>query len=175
MKPVDVRLYGIIDPERTGGRDPVALVRQAAAGGATLIQFRDKKSEGRRLVELARALKKALDGTGVPLLINDRVDVALAAGADGVHLGQDDIHPADARDLLSRSPKVLQQLSEPEVFGGHAGLATRLLWRQRQNPGCGRGGEGLNGGRLSVGRNQPLEFAPELVWRCLSQELIHQF
>jgi thiamine-phosphate pyrophosphorylase len=100
MNPVDLRLYGIVDPERTGDRDPVSLVRQAVAGGATLIQYRDKRAEGRRLVELARALKAALDGTGVPLLINDRVDIALAAGADGVHLGQDDIHPKDARDLI---------------------------------------------------------------------------
>ena len=75
--------------------------------------------------------------------------------------------------MLSRSPKVLQQLSEPEVFGCHAGLATRLLWRQRQNPGCGIGGQGIDGGGLPVGRNQPLEFAPELVWGRLSQELIH--
>lgn len=100
MNSVDLRLYGIIDPARTGGRDPVELVRQAVAGGATLIQYRDKHAEGRRFVDLARALKAALDGTDVPLLINDRVDIALAAGADGVHLGQEDIHPNDARALL---------------------------------------------------------------------------
>jgi len=100
MNPVDLRLYGIIDPQRTGGRDPVEIVRQAVAGGATLIQYRDKHAEGRHLVELSRALKAALEGTGVPLLINDRVDVALAASADGVHLGQDDMHPKDARGLL---------------------------------------------------------------------------
>jgi thiamine-phosphate pyrophosphorylase len=100
MKPVDLRLYGIIDPERTGGRNPVELVLQAVGGGATLIQYRDKHAEGRRFVELARALKAALEGTGVPLLINDRVDVALAAEADGIHLGQEDMHAADARRLL---------------------------------------------------------------------------
>jgi thiamine-phosphate diphosphorylase len=97
---VDLRLYGIIDPDRTAGRDPIDLVGQAVAGGATLIQYRDKRAGGRRLVELARALKAALAGTGVPLIVNDRVDVARAAGADGVHLGQDDLHPADARRLL---------------------------------------------------------------------------
>jgi thiamine-phosphate pyrophosphorylase len=100
MNPVDLRLYGIIDPTRTNGRDPVDLVRQAVAGGCTLIQYRDKTAGGRHLVEQARALKTALEGTGVPLLINDRVDVALAVGADGVHLGQDDMHPNDARRLL---------------------------------------------------------------------------
>jgi hypothetical protein len=76
---------------------------------------------------------------------------------------------------LSRSPKVLQQLSEPEVFGCHASLATRLLRRQRQKPGRGISGQSIDGRGLSVGRNQPLEVAPELVWGCLSQELIHQF
>jgi len=114
MTSVDLRLYGIIDPERTGGRDPVALVRQAIAGGATLIQYRDKHAEGRRLVELARALKAVLDGTGVPLLINDRVDVALAAEADGVHLGQDDMHPKDARDLLGPRAIIGLTLKTPE-------------------------------------------------------------
>ncbi len=102
MNPVDLRLYGIIDPEWTGNRDPVELVLKAVAGGTTLIQYRDKHGEGRHLVELARALKSALEGTCVPLLINDRVDIALAAGADGVHLGQSDMHPADARALLGQ-------------------------------------------------------------------------
>ena len=114
MNPVDLRLYGIIDPERTGGRDPVALVRQAVAGDATLIQSRDKRAEGRSLVELARALKAALEGTGVPLLINDRVDIALAAGADGVHLGQDDMHPKDARDLIGPHAIIGLTLKTPE-------------------------------------------------------------
>ncbi len=100
MRPVDLRVYGIIDPERTRGRDLPALARAAAEGGCTLIQYRDKQGDGRRLVSSARALKAALDGTGVPLLVNDRVDVALASGADGVHLGQGDMHPADARRLL---------------------------------------------------------------------------
>ncbi len=102
MNPVDLSLYGIIDPERTRGRPLPDLVRAAVAGGCTLIQYRDKRGDGRGLVENARALKSALAGTGVPLLINDRVDVALAADADGVHLGQSDMHPADARRLLGR-------------------------------------------------------------------------
>jgi thiamine-phosphate diphosphorylase len=100
MNPVDLRLYGIADPARAGGRDLVALVRAAVAGGCTLIQYRDKETGTRAFVERARAIKAALDGTRVPLLVNDRVDVALAAGADGVHVGQDDMHAADARRLL---------------------------------------------------------------------------
>jgi thiamine-phosphate pyrophosphorylase len=100
MNAVDLRLYAIVDPERTRGRDMVELARRAAAGGCTLVQYRDKLSEGRQLVRNARALKAALEGTGVPLVVNDRVDVALAAEADGVHLGQDDIHADDARRML---------------------------------------------------------------------------
>jgi thiamine-phosphate pyrophosphorylase len=100
MNPVDLRLYGIVDPTRTLGRDLVQLVRAAVAGGCTLIQYRDKHADTRAFVERARAVKAALDGTRVPLLINDRVDVALAAEADGVHVGQDDMHAADARRLL---------------------------------------------------------------------------
>ncbi|WP_445504675.1 thiamine phosphate synthase [Microvirga sp. G4-2] len=114
MSPVDLRLYGIIDPEWTGGRDPIELVRQAVAGGATLIQYRDKHAEGRRLVELGRALKAALEGTGVPLLVNDRIDIALATGADGVHLGQEDIHPRDARNLLGPHAIIGLTLKTPE-------------------------------------------------------------
>jgi thiamine-phosphate pyrophosphorylase len=71
-----------------------------AQGGATLVQLRDKRSDTRAMVEEARALKAVLTPFGVPLLINDRVDVALAAGADGVHVGQTDMAAADARRLL---------------------------------------------------------------------------
>ena len=120
MNPVDIRLYGIIDPQRTNGRNPVDLVRQAAAGGVTLIQYRDKHAEGRHLVEMSRALKAALEGTGVPLLVNDRIDVALAAGADGVHLGQDDIDPIDARHLLGPNAVIGLTLKTPDHADGLA-------------------------------------------------------
>jgi thiamine-phosphate pyrophosphorylase len=97
---VDVRLNAIVDPERANGRSLVELTRLVVAGGATLIQLRDKLGGTRRMIEEARALNHALNETGVPLVINDRVDVALAAGAQGVHVGQDDMRVADARWLL---------------------------------------------------------------------------
>jgi len=97
---IDLRLYAIVDPEQSRGRPLAELAAQVAAGGATLVQLRDKLSETRQLVEEARAIKAALAGTGVPLLINDRVDLALAARADGVHVGQDDMSAQDARRLL---------------------------------------------------------------------------
>jgi thiamine-phosphate pyrophosphorylase len=96
----DLRLYALVDPEHAGGRDLAELARLVAQGGATLVQLRDKLSDTRAMVERARAIKAALAPFGIPLLINDRVDVALASGADGAHVGQEDMAVADARRLL---------------------------------------------------------------------------
>ena len=100
MNSVDMRLYGILDPSRCAIGDLAEAAREAAAGGVTLLQLRDKTGSTRDMVAATRAIVAALEGTGVPLLVNDRVDVALAAGAQGVHLGQDDMQVADARRLL---------------------------------------------------------------------------
>jgi thiamine-phosphate pyrophosphorylase len=97
---VDVRLNAIVDPERANGRSLAELARAVVAGGATLIQLRDKHGATRQMIEQARAIKAALAGTGVPLVVNDRVDVALIAQADGVHVGQEDMRAEDARRLL---------------------------------------------------------------------------
>jgi thiamine-phosphate pyrophosphorylase len=97
---VDLRLYAIVDPEHAGGHALPDLARRVAEAGATLVQLRDKRGETREMVAQARAIKAALQPSDVPFIVNDRVDVALAAGADGVHLGQDDMDVADARRLL---------------------------------------------------------------------------
>jgi thiamine-phosphate pyrophosphorylase len=97
---VDLRLYALVDPERAAGWRLPDLAARAVDGGATLVQFRDKQATTRCMVEQARAITAALAASRVPLIVNDRVDVALAAGADGVHVGQDDMDPADARRLL---------------------------------------------------------------------------
>ena len=106
---VDVRLNAIVDPERANGHSLADLTRMVVAGGATLIQLRDKHGSTRRMIEDARGIRAVLAGTGVPLVINDRVDVALAAEADGVHVGQDDMRVEDARRLLG--PKAIVGLS----------------------------------------------------------------
>src|SRR5271169_3131782 len=98
MEQVDLRLYAIVDPEHTGGHDLVDLTRAVAAGGATLVQLRDKVSRTPDMIEAALA------PFGVPLIVNDRVDVALAVGADGVHVGQDDMSVEEARGLLGPAP-----------------------------------------------------------------------
>lgn len=95
-----LRLYAIVDPERLGGHSLADLAKQVATGGATLVQLRDKLSDTRPFIEHAKAVQKALVPFRVPLLINDRVDVALAIGADGVHIGQTDMEAETARRLL---------------------------------------------------------------------------
>jgi thiamine-phosphate pyrophosphorylase len=99
---VDLRLNAIVDPEHSGGHDIVDLARRVAVGGATLVQLRDKRNDAHTMVEEALAIKAALAPFKVPLVINDRVDVARTAQADGVHLGQDDMTPEQARRLLGR-------------------------------------------------------------------------
>ena len=102
---VDLTLYVLVDPARAADRPLDEIAAAAVRGGATLVQLRNKTGETRALVEQARAIKRAIAGTRVPLLVNDRVDVALAAGADGVHLGRDDLDAVTARRLLG--PKAI--------------------------------------------------------------------
>jgi thiamine-phosphate pyrophosphorylase len=99
---IDLRLYALVDPAVAGNRT-LADLAGLIAGSATLVQLRDKHGSTRAMVEQARALRDVLEPAGVPLLINDRVDVALAAEADGVHIGQDDMAVPDARLLLGRT------------------------------------------------------------------------
>ncbi|HSM39465.1 MAG TPA: thiamine phosphate synthase [Afifellaceae bacterium] len=98
--PVDISLYAIVDPNRSLGRPLDLLARDAMSGGATLIQYRDKQSTSRGMYEQALEITEALWGSEVPLIVNDRADIAFAVGAAGVHLGQDDLIPSDARELL---------------------------------------------------------------------------
>lgn len=109
---VDLRCYAIVDPEVSGGHELPDLCRMLAAGGVTLVQLRDKLSDTRVMVERARAIKAALGR--VPLVINDRVDVALAIGCDGVHIGWDDMAPADARQLLGPDAIIGLTINSPQ-------------------------------------------------------------
>jgi thiamine-phosphate pyrophosphorylase len=99
---LDLRLYAILDPEQAGGHALPDLARMLAAGGATLVQLRDKTGDTRSQIALARAVKAALGP--VPLIINDHVAVAIEVGADGVHLGQDDTDVMTARTQLGPLP-----------------------------------------------------------------------
>ncbi len=107
---IDLRLYALVDPAVAGGHTLTDLAG-LIAGSATLVQLRDKHRSTRAMVEEARSLRAVLEPAGVPLLINDRVDVALAAEADGVHIGQDDMTAEDARLLLGRTAIIGLSLS----------------------------------------------------------------
>lgn len=95
-----LRLHLVTDSALCGARGILAVVEAAVRGGVTCVQLREKSLATRAFVERARALKAWLGPLGVPLLINDRVDVALACGADGVHVGQNDMAPEDVRRLM---------------------------------------------------------------------------
>lgn len=111
---VDYSLYLVADADYAAGRDLAALVRAAVAGGVTVVQLRAKGLAGRALVELGYELRRALAATGVPLLVNDRVDVAIACGAAGVHLGQEDMPVRLARALLGPEGTVGVSVNTPE-------------------------------------------------------------
>ena len=93
-------LYVITDETLSGGRSHEEQTRAALAGGAGVIQLRDKTASSQRLFEAAVAMRKLCREAGALLIINDRLDIALAADADGVHVGPDDLPVSVARRLL---------------------------------------------------------------------------
>lgn len=97
---LDLSLYLVTDRSLSLGRNLEWIVEEAVKGGVTVVQLREKDCSTLQFIELALELKKKLSLYKVPLLINDRVDVALAADADGVHIGQSDMPYAMARKLL---------------------------------------------------------------------------
>lgn len=100
MNPVDISLYGILDPEHCNGRDLAELAVIAVDNGVTILQYRDKVNEARHQIGAVCEILEAISHTDVPLVVNDRVDIALAAGAAGVHLGQSDMAVEDARAIM---------------------------------------------------------------------------
>lgn len=160
-----LRLMLVTDDRLAQGRDLVAIALAAQRGGATSVQLRLKLAGGRELAELARALLRAIT---VPLLVNDRPDVALCAGAAGVHLGPDDV-PVE----------LVRRIAPPEfIIGASVGSEAEAVaaaaadywgigpWRNtatKQDAGSGLGPEGfrrlvkLSGGRpcVAIGGVQP--------------------
>lgn len=150
----DLSLYLIADVDGAKTGDLVAIARGALAGGATLVQLRAKTMHGGAMVELARALLAETRAAGRPLIINDRIDVCLAAGADGVHVGQDDIAPADARAMLgpgrilgltASSPAEMQRFDAAIV--DYVGIGPAYPTASKETPKPVLGPEGV--GRLA--------------------------
>jgi thiamine-phosphate pyrophosphorylase len=107
LNPDALRLYLVTDQSLARGRPLADVVAAAVQGGVSCVQLREKNLETREFLAQALLLKKLLAPLRVPLVINDRIDIALACGAEGVHLGQSDLPVAEARKLLP-----------PEVFIG---------------------------------------------------------
>ncbi|MFN2342711.1 MAG: thiamine phosphate synthase [Desulfonatronovibrio sp.] len=97
---IDYSLYLVTDQDLCLGRNLINVVMEAVQGGVNVVQIREKNSETRDFYELARAMKQSLKGKNVPLIINDRVDVAMAVDADGVHAGQKDLPCSVIRQIL---------------------------------------------------------------------------
>lgn len=111
---IDWSLYLVADAGYAEGRDLPALVEAAVRGGATVVQLRAKDLPARAFAALAGETARRLAPTGVPLLVNDRVDIALACGAAGVHLGQDDLRVPDARRILGPGAVIGVSVNTPE-------------------------------------------------------------
>ncbi|RCK28985.1 thiamine phosphate synthase [Thalassospira lucentensis] len=102
MKTFDLSLYLVLDPDLCRTHSMVETTMAAIAGGATIVQLRDKKVGTEGLIRIGRELMDAMAGSGVPLIVNDDIDAAIAIGADGLHVGQDDMPSRTARERLGR-------------------------------------------------------------------------
>lgn len=102
MRVQELRVYLVTDRLAAKGRDAKSVIAAALKGGVTMIQVREKEASARDFIAFAKAVKELSAPYGVPVVINDRVDVAVAADADGVHLGQSDIPCEVARKMLGK-------------------------------------------------------------------------
>ena len=145
-----LRLCLVTDRGLAGGRSVVDIALAAARGGATMVQLREKEATTRAFVEQARALKAALAPLGVPLAINDRLDVALAVDADGLHVGQDDMPVEEARRLMGPgkfiglSITAVEQVLRPDAEAAdYLGVGPIYAQRTKEDAAAPLGVEGL--------------------------------
>jgi thiamine-phosphate pyrophosphorylase len=123
MKPIDWRLCLIADAEAAGNRSLVSIIQRAVEAGTTLVQVRGKKLSTPQFLNLALAAYEFCKSRDIPLIINDRIDIALACDADGVHLGQEDIPLSFARKILGNqrligvSVNTVKEAHEAEAKG----------------------------------------------------------
>ena len=162
---LDLALYVILDPVEIGHEALLEAAVRAVAGGAGIFQLRDKGANTRETIKLARALLARLTPLDVPLLLNDRVDIALASGAAGVHLGQEDMDPVDARRLLGADAIIgltVRSLAEAEAapldlvdYVSIGGVFPTASKQQTTDP-IGLSGLAEIAGLLGRGRRVPL-------------------
>jgi thiamine-phosphate pyrophosphorylase len=155
------RLYPIIDPALLAGAgDQAARVAAFASelvkGGATLIQYRNKTGSGRQMLSDARELRQAL-GAGVRLIMNDRADLCLAAGFDGVHVGQEDLSPEGARAVVGDglwvgvSTHSVEQITEADkTSADYLAIGPVFPTATKENPDPVVGLEGVRAARAAT-------------------------
>lgn len=120
---VDYSVYLVTDSALCGIRGVPETARLAVAGGATVVQIRDKHASAPEFIALARATQAAIAGTGAKLIINDRLEVARAVGADGIHIGQSDMPYLDARRIMGPnaiiglSVETMDHVAQAEEWG----------------------------------------------------------
>lgn len=118
----DPTLYFITDSTGVTREELLRIVSEACQGGASLVQLREKNRSTREYLELARAVKEVTDSFGVPLIIDDRADIALASGAAGVHVGAQDLPVAEARRIMGPD----------RIVGATAKTVERALQAQKE-------------------------------------------
>ena len=139
-------LYVIIDPEVTGGREPLEIAQAAVRGGAKMLQLRDKLRDKGEILPLARDLQALCAANDALLIVNDHVDLAAAVGSGGVHVGQTDLPVAQARQVLApqqvlgRSNREIDLLIESQEMGADH-VAFGAIYQTTTKPG-GRGPQG---------------------------------
>lgn len=153
------RLYAIIDPAQTGGRPAINVCRDLLAAGVRLIQYRDKRSSARAVFETCKALAEEIRRQDGMFFVNDRGDIALAAGAHGVHVGQEDLPAEFARRVVGSAHWVgvsthnLPQVREAEASSAdYIGFGPIFETRSKDKPDAVVGLEGLREARKATAR-----------------------
>jgi thiamine-phosphate pyrophosphorylase len=171
-----LRLCLVTDRGLAGGRSLVEIAAAAARGGATMVQLREKEATTRAFLDEARALKAALEPLGVALAINDRLDIALAVDADGLHVGQGDMPVAEARRLMGPgkfiglSITAVEQVLRPDAEAAdYLGVGPIYMQQTKADAAAPLGVEGLRRARsltrkpiVAIGGLTPENSAPAL-------------
>ncbi|WP_346796636.1 thiamine phosphate synthase [Halomonas sp. Bachu 37] len=146
----NLSLYLVTDPDLCRGHGLESTVAAAVRGGVTMVQLRDKHASDTEMIAQAIRLKEILEGSGVPLIINDRLSVALESGADGLHVGQSDTAVHEARDamkpgaIIGLSINSLDELAAaPVEILDYIGLGPVFATPSKQNHAQPIGFEGL--------------------------------
>jgi thiamine-phosphate pyrophosphorylase len=150
-------LYAILDPEQTGSRAPDRVLEDLLSGGARWLQLRVKALSSADFFALARRVRARTRESGCTLIVNDRVDIALACDADGVHLGQDDLPLAVGRNLVGKNKIVgvsthdLDQARQAEAGGAdYVGFGPMFATSTKDTGYAARGIDGLREIRAAI-------------------------